>query len=496
MIVSDDSFVFFVYPFLFDAHRFDELSQHVKQAKAGSANKDVWEEVRFPTHDMLSHVARYVNPADDTYATARMWKLCDNQQQIQGLMRNVEWTLSVRGRKIPFHFGDIRGKQFAVHLALFSSGVGLLTVRAMPTLQLLDDWLDFIRSFRISNGYQDIRVYSQRSLGERGFSPTFPSLAGGVNERPEEGRIFQEVLNAFLKTAAPADEQSQWWKEVYVPGRLLSWAALFLDEVPNDERPQILFKARNFHGSKQNFRPHPFDQRVDEHPALLPFAEQQWFTFSLEGGTFVAFDAPKHFYRSNLRDQLRSQYFLLFLMALHQRFALMKLSGEVTAQWTPQSEVESRAAAFEYIQNSLLTFTARGYFAQVMQQEHYHRVYVKWREIFQVEHLYQEVSGQVREMHGYLLARRTAHLEELAETANKRANTLNLIIASLGLAFAIPALVLSFLGVNIEEVTAGPGIRWRNALLLTVAALLPALLFLLTLVTFLLFKRRQRQREE
>lgn len=170
MIVSDDSFVFFVYPFLFDAHRFDELSQHMKQAKAGSANKDVWEEVRFPTHDMLSHVARYVNPADDTYATARMWKLCDNQQQIQGLMRNVEWTLSVRGRKIPFHFGDIRGKQFAVHLALFSSGVGLLTVRAMPTLQLLDDWLDFIRSLIWETG----AGFSSRKIRRTGRSQTPP----------------------------------------------------------------------------------------------------------------------------------------------------------------------------------------------------------------------------------------------------------------------------------------------------------------------------------
>ena len=35
MIVSDDSFVFFVYPFLFDSTRFDDLTERVKVAKAG-----------------------------------------------------------------------------------------------------------------------------------------------------------------------------------------------------------------------------------------------------------------------------------------------------------------------------------------------------------------------------------------------------------------------------------------------------------------------------
>jgi hypothetical protein len=115
----------------------------------------------------------------------------------------------------------------------------------------------------------------------------------------------------------------------------------------------------------------------------------------------------------------------------------------VAEQWPEERDkarVELREAFFERIRDALLLFTARGYFAQVMQQEHHHRCYRKWQETFQVERLYRDVRDEVREMHDYLHMRRTERLQQLAEGQRRR---LDRIAWPLG----IPLLLLEFLHV-------------------------------------------------
>jgi len=90
-----------------------------------------------------------------------------------------------------------------------------------------------------------------------------------------------------------------------------------------------------------------------------------------------------------------------------------------------------------------------------MQQEHYHRAYRKWQEVFQIERLYQEVKDEVAEMHEYLLAEQTQRLER----------RLNLLGALIGM----PALVLSFLSINLYGITArDEGLPLGLALLISI----------------------------
>ena len=135
----------------------------------------------------------------------------------------------------------------------------------------------------------------------------------------------------------------------------------------------------------------------------------------------------------------------------------MSLSQAVSEHWMRSEE---RAQAFERIHDTLLNFTARGYFRQVMQREHHHRVYQKWQEVFQLERLYQEVNDEVREMHEHLLSEHTRRLEQ----------RLNLLGALIG----VPALVMGFLSINLYGITAK-----EEGLPLWVALLLSAVGFVL-----------------
>jgi len=226
---------------------------------------------------------------------------------------------------------------------------------------------------------------------------------------------------------------------------------------------ELLYRVRNFFPSERVIQPAPDDLRFD-HPSLLAYAERMWFVFSLEGGAFVAVNAPEtDFFRRELPSHLRNEYFLLFLLTLHQRFALMSLSQQVSEHWLRGDEGE-RAKAFERIRDTLLEFTARGYFSQAMQREHHHRVYQRWQEIFQLERLYQEVSDEVREMHEFLQMRQSKKLEE-------RLNFLTFVIG-------IPALLFGFLSINLYRITAkeeGLSIWW--ALVLAASAFFVGLIF-------------------
>jgi len=381
-------------------------------------------------------------------------------QSPSGLGGSADWFLTLPQKEIPFQLTDVQ-------LSLFRVGVGFLTVSAKPKSQEIADWLDFLHSFRFIRGQRGVGLRMERRTGIDQISPFFPQPAGGSEKHPDGKGNFAEIVNAILNTAAIEGDMKggDWWQEVFVPGQLIPFATLYVDgqDISEEAISELLYRVRNFFPSERVIQPAPEDLRLD-HPSLLAYAERMWFVFSLEGGAFVAINAPEtDFFRRELPSHLRNEYFLLFLLTLHQRFALMSLSQQVSEHWLRGDEGE-RAKAFERIRDTLLEFTARGYFSQAMQREHHHRVYQRWQEIFQLERLYQEVSDEVREMHEFLQMRQSKKLEE-------RLNFLTFVIG-------IPALLFGFLSINLYRITAKEeGLSIWLALSLTVIAFVIGLIW-------------------
>jgi Mg2+ and Co2+ transporter CorA len=116
----------------------------------------------------------------------------------------------------------------------------------------------------------------------------------------------------------------------------------------------------------------------------------------------------------------------------------------------------------------LLDFASRGYSARVMQRETLHRCYRKRQEIFQTADLYQEVSDEVRHMSDKAVQRRTRDLERR--------------VTLMGVLIGVPALVLTFLNINLRGwTTADEGLVWWVAVLSGVAGLLTGMLIVLSL---------------
>lgn len=484
------SFVRFVYPFLFDSRSFEAHAAATEQAQWQGQGRGwpVWQPQPFPNDDLLAHVARYLNPPPGMLPTARLWTMCSDAltSPVVGLGARASWTLILPHDEVPFH---IEGVQFA----LFQIGVGFLTIYLHPRTADVGAWLNVLHYFRFARGQREVGVKAERHTAQHQSGPFFPLPAGGVAQHPDGNGTFGNILDALLATASQQGATDQWWEEVFVPGQLLPFAALFVDGLPAADVAPLVYRVRNHFHAHQIIHPTSADLDLSDGMSLLPYAEGQWFTFSLDGGAFIACDAPETLYfRDTLPAHLGSAYFLLFLLALHQRFALMMLSNEVAKHWLVggnQRDEQERATAFAYIRDRLLSFTARGYFAQVMQQEHHHRCYRQWQETLQTERLYREVHDEVHEMQAYVQMRQTEQVQQQlrdqqaqmetearaqAQRAIKeqeRAHHLEGRITFLGVVIGAPALISGFLGINLYGITvAHDGLPLWLALLIVAAS--------------------------
>jgi hypothetical protein len=431
----DSSSLRFIYPFTFAGDTIALRSEAVGSAawRIGEKPVAVWQPWSFPTDDLLSEVADFVDPQPGSLVSAGRWRMDDTALRspsgLGGGARHpgADWTLTTRRGPIPFLIESIE-------LALFRHGVGFVIVSALPRSAELRDWFTFVHFFRYLHGRRASAVSAERTTGRDGDGESmraayFPQLHGGqsADEQPSEAHVFGELIDHLLSTAMLADERSRWWEEIFVPGMMLPHVGLFVDQCPADDTAIHLHRLRNFFHADQAVHPSAAELALED-AGLLPYAANQWFFYSLNGGGFLACDAPRTpFFRSTLPEHLTGAYLLLFLLALDQRFVLMLLSQQVSREWVGAGDERETAkvAAFRKIRDALLAFTAQGYFAQTMQEEHHHRSYARWQAVFQLEQLYRNVADEVREMYGDLELRQRDRAESAAREQQRHAENLD-----------------------------------------------------------------------
>ena len=282
-------------------------------------------------------------------------------------------------------------------------------------------------------------------------SPYFPGIAGGIQAHPDGKGSLQDLVAGILLRTLPAE---RWWKDAFVRGMVLPWSVLFIDHVSEDDIPGLVYRARNMFHSKQELHLPDVDRRLAD-PDLLQYTDRQWFTFALGGAGFIAFDASNEdFFRVQLPRHLGDIYFALYLLVLHQRFTLAKLSYGVADCCPVSEQLDSRRVRkFKEVRYALLRFTARGYFKQASPNEHHHRFYEAFQKAMQVEQLYREVSEEVRDLFDALMLDSNEEQQQLA-------NKLNRVVLTIGLLSVVAAI----LGINLEGYTVrSDGIPWWHA---------------------------------
>ncbi|MEZ6140858.1 MAG: CorA family divalent cation transporter [Zavarzinella sp.] len=441
---SDRSSLTFVKPFLYDHQQSELVLSRVRSVHvpARTGVMEVWERGAFPTDDFLHHIAQSLAPTDDSPAVAEKYLLTNR------FLESEHGLAAKKGFLFQFKNQSTRIRLEELQLILFRNGVGFVVQRWKVESDKIEAWLDlqhFGRFAALERGGV-LRMPSPDGKSVRPFPQ--PYLQTADDKSSSEQSTFAAINHIALNSVGLGLNGPIPVQEVFLAGRSLPYTVLFLNET-NDSawpREKVLYKLRRLFHAQQAYYPTQ-EQVAICPPNFHPYLQDQWFFQSLEGGGFVAIDPPiDPFFQKELPHHLENEYFVMFLLALQQRFSLMSLSNEVAQRWKsnpakqPASELR---VIFEQIRDRLFDYTAHYHFVQVGQRQNHHHLYQLWQQTFQITDLYEEVNNEVREMNDYLNDR----------DKQSRDNRLNLLTLLLTVFIGAPTLAISFWSMNIKGIT-------------------------------------------
>ena len=388
------SFILWVYPFVFRPETYEaRVARLFAPDSRFATNKPaIYDDT------LLPHVSRFLtrDPADIGSVSLFLAKPGKSAEMLLfgEASQQLSWHLIAAGKSaMPFRFAG------AVQLALFEGGTGFCAVSAFPTGDAAGDWSDFLHYFRYADGRgKETRVRATRPNGTEAVCQ--PVLTGIE-------RLLREEIALTRRAGQTPTLAADEFSDIFVPGRLLPYAALYVDGMPADERGTFLFRTRHFFDSARFLLPATDETRAD-HPAHWQYVKDGYVVQTQGGGVFVLFDAPyarrgpATFFRGNLPHLFQETYFVLYLLVLSQRFVLLTLSERVAWYWKAAPTLAERAALFAEIRDRLFLFRARGHFRQAAHQIGNQMAYHRWQDVLEIDSLYDEVEREVDDMEAYL----------------------------------------------------------------------------------------------
>jgi hypothetical protein len=315
-----------------------------------------------------------------------------------------------------------------VGFALFPTGVGVLSITIRPKTADLAAWANALHAMRLTDG-QRSSFAIRRSTGAgtwRGWSP----ITGSVEA--EWGVMTVDQLTTMLLGEG-------WWEPANATGRALTYSALFVDGVaPESQRLLRYALANNFHADQL------LDPEEESYGTWMAYNRRAGFATTIEGSVFLACDLPATaFFDDELPTYIEREYGLVYLLAVHQRSALLRLLEDAADASGSRDRLRQARRFTE--------FAAARHSLQAIQRENHYRYSLSCIAAAGIDDLF---SGVEAVMVGFR-----------AEAEQRLQNTVVF-------ALAIPSIVLGFLGISIAGVTTGDGLPLVWSLVALAAAIL------------------------
>ena len=289
----------------------------------------------------------------------------------------------------------------------------ILSSLALQGEPLAARWRRVVARSAVVTSHRSTRSLEAHLQGVRGRAP----VGEGRAKAEESLQEVRKAHDARLRTLTgfgdpPSGVGGAWWEEVYIRDRMIPFVGLYIDglaghedETANLEMLTMMYAVHNMFSAAQYLVPAPEDLRPD-HPSLLVYARRQWFLLSKEIVGFFAFDAPSRersqFFRITMPEHLRNRYSLYSLLALQQRFSLVKLSEEVAAHGSRDMATHDLYGNLMQSHRKLLQITAASLFSEVGQSDHSHAFFARVREVMGIPALQEEVNHEVTEISNFL----------------------------------------------------------------------------------------------
>jgi hypothetical protein len=449
-INQDRSYIWFLYPFNYRTISYDILIDSFTQLSWEGRNKryPVWSTnniTHLPDLGLLPGINKFLDCESKTRVfSVGSWKLSNEARTSvkSGFGGSkIKWVLEIQKiKEIPFEI-------LAIELFLFKTGVGFLNfqIKLLGKEISSSDWTDFIHYFRFLGGERgknnQIKTYL---FGKECCRPFFPAFLG-KGESENTGFYFSEIITSLLQAGCESMDMDLGLKNAYINNYFIPYSYTCVEGADAAHKSDFLSRITGFlNSSAIVYKDKQSVEYEQKHQTLI--WKDHYFISSLEGGGMVAFDPPDEpFFKFGIPDHISKHYYLLYLIALQQKFFLTSISENIANDWLIAKKSENNSDDYYQIllnnffetQESLLFFTSIGNFAQIMHSQHHHDIYIKWREILEIDRLYNEVKSEIQNIYNFL----NIKTERINQAFNRR---IELSIQGITFIFGFPALLLGF----------------------------------------------------
>jgi hypothetical protein len=445
--IRDGSFIRVVRAFEYgskDVGESAELAGHV------SALKDVgWSKGRDLRSYLLPHVADHMGTGRDAMPSDShiSESLRLTPKAVRRLLGTDSFAIEPRHKTVTFAVTDCE-------ITLFRFGIGFLSVEVIPDGNEVPDWNDACHY---------LRFYEEPGAVDGNRQCQFVGTESGVSN---VGMLMDRLLEPIAIQERP--------RSLWRPGQMFGYVSIIVDGSQGDE--QRLFESyyrfrRFFHRDSAVYATQ--DQQTDLQPEPLQYARDAFLFHSLDGGGIVCLNPPDiQFFNNTLQDHARGPYFVGFMVAMHTRLLLARISSELIQRWNESIDLEGRLRSFAETKRLLIEVVARCSFVQIMYTDNHHANYRRWYEVLGVDRFQNEVTREVDNMYDYLFFATEERASQQREASEDRAERAERTLTIGGLGFAFCSLLLAFLGVNVDGwTTSSGGLRFSFAVVAALFAL-------------------------
>jgi len=457
-------FVRLVLPLTFNASLLETLAKQITSAtvarcrteKEAIDNEKIWESfTRKETNAFfLPHIEEFLKGIDPKSYLYR-WRMAFQSRSFLFDFHQRRWTLTAS-------FGKNFKQEFTiqeVELYLFKSGVGFLILECEAyKLKTMKELIQFNYYMRYAGSYSASIQFTQRKAGIKSLEQLSNKREGyleklnvsviptGItdlhqytvkNEQVEFTKQvkFSLLLKGILELIF---ENSKDFKQDFIGPNLQVYTYFRTGSLSEAERVQGLFHLRRV--LKESFRPTKADISPNS-PEIINTYDNIYFGISLEGSVILAED-DGHPFLEDFGHRIRQGYFIIYLLALHNRMALLNFRTSIEQIFPPDLTDfqldKTLMNRIRQLRNQALSFYLKSYFVQITNCTAYESVYQLYHEIFFTKTLLHEIKEKTLELDEFI----TIDLE-------RKSNHLINIITFLGFIIAPISIATGIFGINV-----------------------------------------------
>ncbi|OAT80904.1 hypothetical protein A6P54_12920 [Bacillus sp. MKU004] len=270
-----------------------------------------------------------------------------------------------------------RIKLKCVNLYLFETNVGFITFDLEhPKGILIDEYIlanNTMKNLKPQSGTTlDIYMGDKAERIPFTFSKLVQDLAGPMESVTYFDNIGDQPIQGIVFNAVILDSEGQ---------------------CPNDMKRYLFELRRAF---KPSYQPSPVEFKIEENEEIYQAFENSFWGVSLEGAANLVYlknnQETDTFFQGNYLHNIKTTYFYLFMLTLHQRYSLLYING--IAAKLPRNEA-GNGKTVTSIRDRMIFFTLRSAFQHVSTITHQNKLYDVFQSTLQVDRMMDELHFEL-----------------------------------------------------------------------------------------------------